>query len=330
MPLINILAPSSAFGFNTDVEIILQALNDEGYTFILHRSPYTAGRVPRLVCLAKGLLTNPRRADANLHVGPIFKEWLPLARMNFILPNPEWFFRDWMPLLRHFDVVFAKTVNTEKIFAQLGCKVIYTGFASLDAFRAGHFKDFDRYLHISSNRAKGTPRILETWSRHPEWPLLTAVINRAEIGANSRFEAVATPNLRLIRDYLSDDAIRTLQNECGVHICCSEAEGYGHYIAEAMSTGAVTITTDGPPMNELVQPKRGVLVAAAESLEMNMSKRYLFDPIELDKNVDMLQDMPEAKKAELGCAARAWFLTNKDDFGPRFKDAFATAMRRKR
>lgn len=326
MKRINILAPSSTFGFNTDVNVILNALEGDGYTCAVHRRPAMGGPLTRIRGLAKGLLAHPRRADANLHLGPIFKEWIPFARKNFILPNPEWFSPGWIPLLKHFDAVFAKTQHAVDIFSGFGAKAVYTGFTSKDAFQPGHHKDFSRFLHVSSNSGKGTPRLLETWSQHPEWPTLTAVVNRAEIAASSGFRAEEKPNLKIVRDYLTDTEIRTLQNECGVHICCSEAEGYGHYIAEAMSTGAVTLTTDGAPMNEFIRPDRGFLIAVSESHEMNVARKHLFDPASLAAAVTALQHMTDSEKAALGQAARDWFLSNKTDFAPRFRATLAAAL----
>ena len=61
---------------------------------------------------------------------------------------------------------------------------------------------------------------------------------------------------------LDDAALRTLQNSHRFHLCLSEAEGWGHYIAEALSVGAITLTCDAAPMNELVTAERGLLVAA--------------------------------------------------------------------
>jgi glycosyltransferase involved in cell wall biosynthesis len=45
-----------------------------------------------------------------------------------------------------------------------------------------------------------------------------------------------------------------LQVENLVHICASEREGFGLYLDEARAVGAYIISTDHPPMNELVTP----------------------------------------------------------------------------
>ena len=48
--------------------------------------------------------------------------------------------------------------------------------------------------------------------------------------------------------YLSDQELRTLQNQSAFHLCLSLTEGWGHYIGEALGVGAVTMTVDAPPM----------------------------------------------------------------------------------
>jgi hypothetical protein len=60
---------------------------------------------------------------------------------------------------------------------------------------------------------------------------------------------------------LSFDDTRQIQAASGVQICTSERESFGHCLNEARAAGALVISTDHPPMNELVQDGvSGVLV----------------------------------------------------------------------
>lgn len=68
----------------------------------------------------------------------------------------------------------------------------------------------------------------------------------------------------LCHDRLSDAEIATLGAEAGVHACPSATEGWGQYIDEGRRAGAVVLTLDAPPMNELVTAASGVLVPAVE------------------------------------------------------------------
>ena len=43
-------------------------------------------------------------------------------------------------------------------------------------------------------------------------------------------------------------------------ICCSKAEGFGHFIQEAKASSSVVLTTGGPPMNEFVSNDDGFLI----------------------------------------------------------------------
>jgi len=54
--------------------------------------------------------------------------------------------------------------------------------------------------------------------------------------------------------------LAALQLGSGIHLCPSEREGYGLYIAEAMAAGALVIATNHPPMNELVTNATGLLI----------------------------------------------------------------------
>jgi hypothetical protein len=195
---------------------------------------------------------------------------------------------------------------------------VHIGFDSEDRF-LGQIARAPQFLHLAGrSELKGTSRLLEVWQRHPEWPQLTVIQDAAAVTTRHRISAA---NVRLERDYLDDATLRTLQNSHRFHLCLSEAEGWGHYIAEAMSVAAVTLTCDAAPMNELVSAQRGVLVAARDAGRQHLARRAQFAPAALERAVAELQTLEPRRLDGLGSAARQWFLDNKHEFPARVQRA---------
>jgi hypothetical protein len=81
-----------------------------------------------------------------------------------------------------------------------------------------------------------------------------------------------------------------------------------------MSCGAVVITTDGAPMNELVTAERGVLVRAARTEPMALATRYFVDPVDLERQVGRVLAMSADERRALGNRARQWYETERERF----------------
>ena len=121
-----------------------------------------------------------------------------------------------------------------------------------------------------------------------------------------------------------EEALQTLQNEHGVHLCPSLSEGWGHYIVEAMSCGALTITTDGPPMNELVTPDRGLLIPSDRSEPRHLGTNWIVSVADLEAVIQRSLALTDHEKQHLGNAAREWFVSNDREFRQRFADVVRT------
>ena len=80
------------------------------------------------------------------------------------------------------------------------------------------------------------------------------------------------PNIRHIDTKLSRSEIEELLWTHGVHLCLSGMEGFGHYINEARAVSAMAITTNYPPMTEIItSSETGVLVDPTNMLQWTNS-----------------------------------------------------------
>ena len=140
-------------------------------------------------------------------------------------------------------------------------------------------RDFSQVLHVKGKSGlKHSRQVLECWATHPSWPLLTvvgdvpwgeretqAVINLTNVFITPRPHPPSEPGGPPASEKLATfDELRLLLNGIGVHLCPSEREGFGHYLNEARAVSAYVVTTDHPPMNEMVsQGQTGFLIKPA-------------------------------------------------------------------
>jgi glycosyltransferase involved in cell wall biosynthesis len=324
---VNIIGKSNGVGLARDIDLLVAALKASGHQVEVttidavqarrRRSPLTqfAARA-RLAWGRAGARARAAGADVNLMLEHVWLQYLSTAPINVAVPNPEWFDRHDRRFLAEVDTVWAKTVYTQELFRALGCSTALIGFDSEDRYESEARRQ-RTYFHLAGKSTmKGTDRLVRVWQRHPEWPRLILVRHK-DGGA---VKPVA-PNIDERVGYLSDQELRTLQNESVFHLCLSLTEGWGHYIVEAMSVGAVTLTVDARPMNELVNADRGVLVPYRGTGTQRLATTYQFDEAGLEAAIARTIAMSDDECARLGARARRWFLDNKTGFGNRIEAA---------
>jgi glycosyltransferase involved in cell wall biosynthesis len=307
MKTLLIIGRKNGVGLDQDAALVGAALQADGWT-VRHHAPTDW----------RALLTPRAKADAVIHLERFFPLWKWRGARHYLIPNQERFPERHVGRLKSVDHVLCKSRHAEEIFAQLHSSVRFIGFTSPDRLLPGAGPDYSRFFHLAGRSTlKGTEGLLQLWLKHPEWPVLTLVQHP------DNAPAIVPPNVRLISRHVSNDELQLLQNSCGVHLCPSLSEGWGHYIVEAMSCRAVTVTTDGPPMNELVGPGRGVLVAADRSEPRRLGRNFYVDTEALEKAVAGLIGASPAEKAAIGAAARHWF----DHNNARFTAALQQAVK---
>ena len=310
---LNIVARTNGVGLDRDVDLLRDTLAASGFEVTVS---YCHGRSP-----LRRFFPGPPRFDANIFIERIFPRWLGAAASNFLVPNQERFPRRQLARLRHIDHILCKSHHAREIFAGLGHSAHYIGFTSADHGDDSARPDYQAFFHLAGRSTlKGTETLLALWNKHPEWPTLTLV--QCKKNAPVRVPA----NIRLVTGHIPRKEITHHLNTRGIHLCPSLSEGWGHYIVEAMSCRALVVTTDAPPMNELITPERGILVPWLRSEPRHLGTNFHVDPAQLELAIQRLLLLPAEKKQAYGHKARAWFKQNERSFRQSLPETLARLL----
>ena len=314
---INIIARTNGVGLDSDASLLQTALEAAG-----HKVTFSHCRSKSLVSSLFGKLTKKKpEFDANIFLERTFPAWFDSAAINILIPNQERYPERQLSRLSKIDHVFCKSKHALEIFSKhsekykFGCHL--TSFTSKDVHLNDEIPDYNKFFHLAGRSTlKGTDIILKLWGDNPHWPTLTIVQNK-----DNAPESVPS-NVTLIAEHLPYAELIKLSNKNGVHLCTSLSEGWGHYIVEAMSAKAVVVTTDAPPMNELITPDRGILVPYSRSEPRHLGTNFYVGEAKLEDSIKSLISLNAAEKEALGLAGRAWFLRNHQQFLKNIESTF--------
>ncbi len=313
---VNLLSHIHGLGLNRSVGVLSEALRFAGFRVSVttfdhdwHLRAWRARkRLPRFFSRGR------HHYDVNIFLETPVADWFPTARVNCLIPNPEWVRQDEVEVLPRLDWILCKTQDAWEKFERLGYHVLKLGFSSVDRHAPAVRREPDSCVHISGrSMQKGTFVLSQVWARHPEWPTLSVYQH------NRHVDTASAPNIRRVEGIQGDGELRRIQNTHPIHICPSEAEGWGHYIVEAMSCKAVVVTTDAPPMNEIVTPSRGVLVPYNRAEPQGLGMSYYVDERALEEKIAGVLRMGPRERDSLGENARKWYVENDLHFRERLK-----------
>ncbi len=291
--LIHIIGRKNAAGLSTDIQILTNLFLKQGWE--VRFSDYKS--------LKRFSFWSAKKYDLNIFLQWANPTWMKMARKNILIPNPEWFKDKWVKVIPEFDAVFCKTRVATTIFKNKNPHTFFTSFTSQNCHIPEIAKKNRQWLHLAGkSKLKGTHTIIKTWLANPDFPHLTIIQRNAETTEQQAL------NLTYMSEFIAQDHLQLLMNQCPVHICTSATEGFGHSIGEALSCGAIIITTDAPPMNELVTDKRGFLVKPANKQMMRLATAYGIDQQGLEKAVR--KAMHREMESSLGQNARNFFIYN--------------------
>jgi Glycosyl transferases group 1 len=292
---VNLISHDNGVGLTQDVRLLRDLLESRG-----HEVQFAEWR--------EGV----RHADVNFHIELFEPRHMATAKTNIGLFNLEWFDKHQASAFGMFAQLWAKSQEAFRIYEELGrglWPVYFTGFASRDMRREVAKERF--CLHVRGKAAqKGTDSVLEAWRRHGDR------LPRLVITSAQDFDGMSWrrhPNVEVQIGFKSEDEIATLMSRAWWHICPSETEGWGHYIAEAISCESIVVTTNASPMNEHVRPEHGVLLPTHPQ-PSGLVTRHRVEPDTLAEAVLALASKSEVELAEMGTRARAHWEARQADF----------------
>jgi hypothetical protein len=200
------------------------------------------------------------QADVNVFIEVITPSLLTYAGKNIWIPNHEWTQKTWEPYAKMVDEIWVKTREGEKIFKNTwGLEnVRYIGWTSIDKVQPEKKNYYKAIVPVGKNMWRNPKPIIQAYMRvFQQDP--SGFRNLPELHIVYAPEYVRIPpipeyldaKIKLHSELMKEADYDSLLQECGLCICMSAAEGFGHAINEAMSAGCVMMLSPIDAFREL-------------------------------------------------------------------------------
>ena len=195
-------------------------------------------------------------AEINFFVESMNPALFAYARRNIWIPNPEWTYQTWKPYGAMVDEIWVKTHEAEKLFENWS-NVKYIGWTSIDKI-PDTVKDWNKAVFPTGNNMWRNPKpIVQAYMRIQEQkpdlyhrlPVMH-IVSRVQIPP---IPESVSGKIVLYKDVLPKEEYDSLVKTSGLCCCLSAAEGFGHAVNEAMSTGSICLLSPIEPFHELTE-----------------------------------------------------------------------------
>ena len=188
-------------------------------------------------------------ADVNIFLEVVNPSLFSYARKNIWIPNQEWTYKGWIPYITMFDEIWVKTTEARRCFNEASnykANIKYIGWTSIDkGWNPDTIKkDYSKAIvPVGKNIFRNPKPIFQAYLRlkntdsktYSDLPILHVVYSSSNIEITVPSEI--SDKVVLKGEVLKQDDYDELLKECGLCICTSAAEGFGHAVVEAMTVG---------------------------------------------------------------------------------------------
>jgi hypothetical protein len=198
------------------------------------------------------------QAELNFFVEVINPSLFPYAAKNIWIPNPEWTYQTWEPYAKMVNEIWVKTHEAEKLFAEWNVPTKYIGWTSIDKVQPEKKNYYKAIVPVGKNVWRNPKPIVQAYMRIQQGdpsafiglPEVHIVYSPNHMRLPPIPESVASKFI-VHAEVMSEKDYDELLQECGLCICTSAAEGFGHAVNEAMSAGCVLMLSPIEPFREL-------------------------------------------------------------------------------
>jgi len=198
-------------------------------------------------------------SELNIFIESVNPALFISASKNVLIPNSEWTYKTWIPYLKMFDEIWVKTYEAQNTFKQYVSleKIKYIGWTSIDKIYPEIEKDYSKAIVLVGKNIYRNPKpILKAYYDiylkdrilFQKLPELHIPYKKDEVQffmPSELFDKVT------LYDVISESEYDELLHSCGLAICISACEGFGHAVNESMSAGCNLILSNIQPFHEL-------------------------------------------------------------------------------
>jgi glycosyltransferase involved in cell wall biosynthesis len=197
-------------------------------------------------------------AEINFFIEVINPSLFAYGAKNIWIPNPEWTYKTWEPYGRMVDEIWVKTHEAEKLFGEWDVKTRYIGWTSIDKVQPEKKNFHKAIVPVGRNIWRNPKPIIQAYMRIQQKDP-SGYRGLPELHVVHDPTAVALPpipeplqdKIKLHSEVMKEKDYDELLQECGLCICMSAAEGFGHAVNEAMSAGCILMLSPIDAFREL-------------------------------------------------------------------------------
>jgi hypothetical protein len=202
-----------------------------------------------------------QEAELNIFIEVMNPSLISYAQKNIWIPNLEWTYKTWIPYCKLMDEIWTKTSEATTIFKMLcegtSTKVHNICWSSIAKSLAEKKNYSKAIVLVGKNIFRNPKQLFKAYQEIKEKDSsLYKKLPELYVPYNPQYVTLFCPDslndkITLLSKHLSDKEYDDLLNECGLAICLSAAEGFGHAVNEAMSSGCNLLLSNIQPFQEL-------------------------------------------------------------------------------